>query len=90
MTWKVVTYRHKWVAGCTISESVQLQPDGDWSTIRRFTATIRGYRAWRIWEGDITKTANADLCNMVIAKVRSIRDRIDAGDESIFVKEQTK
>jgi hypothetical protein len=65
--------RHKRVDGATITESVS--EDG---TIRRYTATIRGWRAWKIYEGRD--------CNLrdVIAKAREIRDRIDSGDESVF------
>jgi hypothetical protein len=65
--------RHKRVDGATITESVS--EDG---TIRRYTATIRGWRAWKIYEGRDWNLRD------VIAKAREIRDRIDSGDESVF------
>jgi hypothetical protein len=64
---------HKRVDGATITESVS--EDG---TIRRYTATIRGWRAWKIYEGRDWNLRD------VIAKAREIRDRIDSGDESVF------
>ena len=68
--------RHKRVDGATITESVS--EDG---TIRRYTATIRGWRAWKIYEGRDWNLRD------VIAKAREIRDRIDSGDESVFQRE---
>ena len=65
--------RHKRLDGATITESVS--KDG---TIRRYTATVRGWRAWKIYEGPDWNLPD------VIAKVREIRDRIDSGDESVF------
>jgi len=70
---------HKWVAGATITESVNSYT-GD----RRYCATIRGYRNWRIAEGKPTD----DLINKVLYAVISIRDRIDAGDETVFTESQ--
>lgn len=67
--------RHKWVSGATITESVS----GD-GTIRRFTATIRGWRNFKIFEGKLQYNTS----KLVRAKVSEIRDRIDAGDESVF------
>ena len=63
-----------WVVGARITESV-LQ-NGN----RRFTATIRGWRNWKLGEhmpGDET-------AKEIQVRVRAIRDRIDAGDESVF------
>lgn len=66
--------RHKrWVHGATISEHIN-----DENT-RRFTATINGWQKWFIWEGPCPAPAEA-----IQAKVREIRARIDAGDESVF------
>jgi len=67
--------RHHWVDGATITESIS--KDGD---VRRFTATIRGFRNWRIYEGPDPKAPK------IIEKIREIRDRIDSGDESVFQK----
>lgn len=73
--------RHKWVAGCTITESHDDAKDAQGLTAyRRFTATIRGYRGWKIYEGRLE--------NITIKKIQSIvrhiRQRIDVDDESVF------
>jgi hypothetical protein len=67
--------RHHWVDGATITESIS--KDG---RLRRFTATIRGFRYWRIYEGPDPEVPE------IIEKIREIRDRIDSGDESVFQK----
>jgi hypothetical protein len=72
--------RHRNVIGATITESV----DED-DNIRRFTATIRGFQNWRLFEGKTT----SDAFKKVIAKVKEIRDRIDNGDESVFYEDCT-
>ena len=71
--------RHKWVVGATITESV---PRGCPSSTRRFTATIRGYRNWKVYQGPPTKAA----LDFIITCVTEIRDRIDEGDELVFVR----
>ena len=71
--------RHKFVAGATITESCDKQDD----TMRRFTATIRGWRNWTIYQGRV----EGDTLGFVISKVKEIRDRIDAGDETVFSEE---
>lgn len=68
--------RHKWVSGATITESYDEKND----KIRRFTATIRGFQNWRIFEGE----TDSETVQKVITDVKAIRDRIDAGDEEIF------
>lgn len=65
--------RHCWVDGATITESIS--KDG---RMRRFTATIWGFRNWRIYEGSDWNARK------IINKVREIRDRINSGDESVF------
>jgi len=72
--------RHKWVGGCTITESEDENKSTKEKAYRRFTATIRGWRNWLIFEGLVTENTT----QFVIDKVRSIRDRIDKGDESVF------
>ncbi len=67
--------RHHWVDGAKITESIS--EDG---RVRRFTATIRGFQNWRIYEGPDPKVPR------IIEKIREIRDRIDRGDESVFQK----
>lgn len=81
--WKIIA-RHKWVSGATITESYLDDPK---QNIRRFTATIRGWNNWKIWEGD--PSAGKDMGNraaQVVKRVQEIRDRIDAGDQSIFME----
>lgn len=75
--WKVLA-RHTWVAGCTITESEDItQTD---IAYRRMTATIRGWRNFVIYEGDIAKISSEKIRD----KVMEIRDRIDNGDQEIF------
>jgi hypothetical protein len=71
--WKILA-RHKWVVGAIITESIT-----DDNT-RRFTATIRGWRNWKIWEG---KGENVNT-QAIMDKVISLRDRIDANDQTVF------
>ena len=68
--------RHKWVDGATITESYDESDD----SIRSFTATIRGYRNWHIYRDKTTENTT----KYVVAAVKLIRDRIDAGDETVF------
>ena len=74
--------RHKWLTGCTITESNDENKSDASRAYRRFTATIRGWRNWLIYEGFVTENTT----QFVIDKVRSIRDRIDKGDESVFTQ----
>lgn len=70
--WRVIG-RHRWVAGATISESIRI----DGGKAHRFTATIRGYRNWKIFEG----TVSPAILESVIRVVRAIRDQIDKDGE---------
>ena len=72
--------RHKWLAGCLITESDDETRSTKTQAYRRFTATIRGWHNWLIYEGFVTKSTT----QVVIDKVKSIRERIDRGDESVF------
>lgn len=72
--------RHKWVAGCTITQSTDESKSNATQAYDRFTATIRGWRNWLIFEGIVT----GDTTQFVIDKVKSIRDRIDSGDDTVF------
>ncbi len=76
---KILT-RHKWLVGCTITESNDENKSTKTQAYRRFTATIRGWRNWLIYEGFVTEGTT----QFVTDKVKSIRDRIDKGDESVF------
>ena len=80
--WKILA-RHQWVAGAVITESHKIDSDDSY---RRFTATIRHFRNWRIWQG---ATANTDMkprVEEIKRRVTAIRDRIDAKDESVFAE----
>lgn len=79
--WKIIARNNDWVAGCTITQSYNIHGDG---SFRRFTATIRGWRGFLIYEGKV----NIDTFSIqkVQEKVREIRDRIDSGDEKVFTR----
>lgn len=80
MRFKILA-RHKWVANATITESVGSEGDGH---IRRFTATICGFRNWKIYEG---RADDPRVGPFVRDKVIEIRDRIESGNQEIFVEE---
>ena len=71
----VVLARHKWVAGATITESSDADSDG-W--VHRYTATIRGYRNWKIYEG----RTPPNILPLIVHVVTAIRDQIDAEGEN--------
>ncbi len=79
MAWKVIG-RHKWVSGATITESYDTSKERLGYTYRRFTATIRGWRNFLIYEGELKE----EVTKKVIKRVKELRDRIDKGDESVF------
>ena len=84
--WKVLARHTRWIAGATITESVPVKNlPGLSPHEHRFTATIRGYRNWRIWQGNVAFLGNDAVVRLVREKVANLRDRIDAGDESVFV-----
>lgn len=66
--WKIIG-RHRWVAGATISESISQDEERH----SRFTATIRGYQNWKLYEG----RPSEEILQLVITAVRAIRDQID-------------
>ncbi len=76
--------RHKWVSGAIITESVDTNKGNKDTSYRRFTATIRGWRNWRIFEGYLKE----NTAQIVMNKVREIRDKIDNGDEKVFLEYQ--
>ncbi len=82
MSWKKLAVHSNWVSGAKITESLNT----DDNLYRRFTATIRGYGNWKIAEGYVY---NRVLGPIVIEKVRFIRDRIEAGDDTMFTEENT-
>ncbi|HOS60402.1 MAG TPA: hypothetical protein PK661_09925 [Syntrophorhabdaceae bacterium] len=74
MGWKKLAV-HKWLVGCKITESYLEGTD-----IRRFTATVRGWQNFKIYEGKLIE----NIDQIVIDKTREIRERIDNGDDSVF------
>ena len=70
---KVIARHKDWVAGATITES-------DNNGVRRFVATVEGWRDFLIYEGQ----PNDDVSRKVQTKVREIRDRLRAGDKSVL------
>jgi len=82
--WKVLQRNRRWVPGCTITESVREDDaDDQGRSYRRFTATIRGWEGFRLWQGYLDRPCD-EIAKEVISMVTAIRDRIDAGDESDF------
>ena len=85
--WKVLQRNKLWAAGCIVTESVDLTYAGP-GTHRRYTATIRGFKNFRIWIGYFGKEQSIPnskpVVEQVIETVRALRDRVDAGDETAF------
>lgn len=75
--WEILA-RHKWVSGCTITETHNNEITD--ISYRRMIATIRGWRNFLIYEGDIAKVES----EVIRDKVLEIRERIDNGDEKVF------
>lgn len=71
MKWRILA-RHEWIVGALVTESVN-----DDDTSRRYTATIRGYRNWRIFEGAV----DSNSLSLIVRVVRAIRDQVDADGE---------
>ena len=75
--WRLVA-KHKWVTGASIWESC---PVGDSAEpVRSFTATVRGFRNWKIYRGKVTPAMLA----YVIERVTDIRERIDGDEDSVW------
>jgi hypothetical protein len=79
--WKILA-RHKWVFGCLITESHNefKSLDGPCGAYRRFTATIDGWRGFKIYEGFCFE----GMADIIEARVRRIMERIKEGDDSVF------
>lgn len=75
--WKVIARHKNWVSNATITESYHVED----SSIRRFVATINGYRNWFIYEG------KAPGGEVIQKRVQEIKDRIDKGDKDIFYED---
>lgn len=85
--WKILARHKDWVAGCTITESVDTSTDSEDFTERRFSATIDGFTHWRIGEYetcDFEELGGAGVVGEVVEKVRKIQERIRAGDDAVF------
>ena len=82
-TMKIIA-RHKWLVGCMITESHDEAKSTDDKVYCRFTATIRGWRNFVIYEG----FCFAGMAEDIMTKVRKIRDKIDVGDDSVFLKSE--
>lgn len=81
--WKIIARHHNWVKGAVITELLdETSPCG--ASVRRFVATIRGYRNWRIWRGSTLELDCESVVRVVTARVYAIRERIDRGDETVF------
>ena len=78
MAFKIIARHKDWLAGSTITESVSPE------NVRRFTATIRGWRNWKLREFKQPPTP-AELFGL-IEYMRRIQNRIDKGDESVFAE----
>jgi len=80
--WRIIGRHNRWVSGAKITETLLIEN----SRYRRFTATIEGWGNWKIWQGDFFREGlDAEtLVRLVKTKVTQIRDRIRAGDESVF------
>jgi hypothetical protein len=76
--WKQIAHHRDWTYGATITESYNVNDE----SVRRYTATIRGWGNWKIMQGRVT----GDTVNRVRSKVESIRLRIDANDESVYTE----
>ena len=77
--------RHKWLIGCTITESHDESKSTSDKVWCRFTATVRGWRNFVIYEG----FCFVGMAEDIKKKVREIRDKIDAGDELVFTENCT-
>lgn len=81
-SWKILA-RHKWVSGALITESLCVVDGGD-DGYRRFTATIRGFQNWHIWQGVTAYKPMEPRVEEIKHRVTAIRDRIDAKDDTVF------
>lgn len=76
---KIIARHKDWVAGATITESDDENYNGKFA-YRRYTATIRGFRNFKIYEGEIKE----NMVDIVKYKVKKIMNRIDNNDETVF------
>ena len=88
MKWKILARHNDWVSGASITESVGSNDETDKNgiSLRRFTATITGWKNWKIYQGP----AGDKVSLYVQGRVREIRDKIEIGDESVFSEANNK
>ena len=77
-----VLARHRWVSGCTITESIS-----DCDRYRRFTATIDGWRGFEIYCGALYEADHKDIIRRIIAKVKEIQENIRIGNDYHFYQD---
>lgn len=77
-SWKLLA-RHSNIAGAEIREYLDQNSEG-W--VRRYVATIRGYRNWFIASGCLRR--GDYTFQQVVDRVGEIRDKIDQGNEDVF------
>ena len=73
-----IFHKYNWGPDCIITESIWTDES---LNIRRYTATICGYRNWKLYQG---KADNPKLNQFLKDKCNEIKQRILAGDKTIF------
>lgn len=68
----------RWVSDATITENMHIETE-----IRQFTATIKGWRNWKIVRA-ADSVSTPQIVEVVEARVRAIKARIEAGDDAVF------
>jgi hypothetical protein len=81
--WQVLGRHNGWVAGAKITESMLIDSV---TGFRRYTATIRGWTNFHIWQGDTYYKDMKERIEEIKRRVEVIKERIDKGDESVFAE----
>ena len=76
---KVIARHKNWVLGAIITELDDENYNSKFA-YRKYVATIRGFRGWKIYEGEIKE----NMVDIIKSKVEKIKNKIDSGDEEIF------
>jgi len=79
---KIIARHKRWVADCMITEMVDEKKSTDDCSYRVFTATILGWRKFKIYSG----FCHEKLGEEVQAKVRALKKRIEENDETVFTE----
>jgi len=80
---KIIARHKNWVSGCTITEMIDDSKSTNNDSFRLFTATINGWRSFKIYRG----FASQINVKKIIAMVREIKTRIENGDEAVFCED---